>query len=349
VPVHWRLYDSCRRWLAFADVSGQPTRERIVLMDTSSGVTRTVLERPLTRRPALAVTDVRVSDGWVAWEETSPYDIDMGPTAEWRIWVAPIEPGPRLGRTRLVDRGTVGSRPRCIFSFDGDALVYGLTEAMGREPVTGRVLAARTGLVRFCAATAGSSIIATFPGAIDAFASAGEGRGFIVVRREGPALESVHVTTLDGAGRRAGLDALLPRGTATAGYPAADPRWTAMSVADAAGQDEPRLCVADGKLQPRWTGPSGSQDPVVVGGRILYRIAPRVAAGRSPLASSLVMLDPKTGAQQVIASSVVSRDGSWVLPSGGRDPRHAWAMLDRSAEAIEAGRTSAVVRRYDLP
>jgi hypothetical protein len=355
VPARWRFFDAGRRWLAFADVRGGPGSERIVLMNADSGAASVVLAKPLTRAPALAITDVRVSDRWIAWEETSPYDIELGPAAVWRIYVAPIAPGPRLGRARLVDSGTVASRTRCVFAFDSDTLVYSLTEALRREAVTGRVLAARTGLVRFVPATGRSSVVATFPGAIDAFAAVDAraggraARGFVVVRREGPDLAMVRVTSLDGSGVRLTPDAALPAGTDTVRYPAADAAWVALATVGTAGEEDPRVWVADRGLRLRWIAPLGSQDAVVAGGRIVYRVASRSAPAGSPLTSSLVMLDPVTGAQRLLATSPVSSQGSWVLPSSGRDPRRVWAILDRSAEAIEAGRTRSVVRCYELP
>jgi hypothetical protein len=254
-----------------------------------------------------------------------------------------------------VDSGTVASRTRCVFAFDSDTLVYSLTEALRREAVTGRVLAARTGLVRFTPATGRSSVVATFPGAIDAFAAAPAdaagraARGFVVVRREGADLADVRVTSLDESGGRLGRDAVLPAGTDTVRYPATDAAWTALATVGAAGEEDPRVWVVDAGLRLRWIGPLGSQDAVVAAGRIVYRVASRSASAGAPLMSALVMLDPKTGAQRLLATSPVSSQGSWVLPSSGRDPRRVWAMLDRSAEAIEAGRDHSVVRCYDLP
>jgi hypothetical protein len=123
--------------LLMHDGRQRPPSRELHVMDLRTGRTRLVVAKALT--PGLEVLGYALGEHWVAWEETSPQDLDMDPRqVVWKVFAAPVDPVTfAAGKPRLIDSGVVAGRSRPQLSFSGDRLFWMNDESPSSEAASG--------------------------------------------------------------------------------------------------------------------------------------------------------------------------------------------------------------------
>jgi hypothetical protein len=358
VPVSWKLYDACDEWAAFVDLGRPYGAEPLVLMDVAAGARHQVLDGATGAADGLAITAAQVSRGWLVWEESSVHDIELGAAARWRIMAAPVSRDGTLGRVRVVDRGTVGSRPRCTFRLDGGRVAIGVTEVL-RDPVAepGTALpgarparGVRGSVVVVDLASGARRVVARFPTGVESV-SWSQGPILVVRAAAGAGPRGALVCVLDERTGRRLVDLEMPTGSTALRRPAVSATRLAFSCGEETGDETlARVCVTD--IAGRTLGRTvyGGQDPVLVGRSVAYRLMTRMPPGSGPLRGRLVVADPATGRQTQLTDPLSTDAGVWVPVIGARyDPEHLWVYFRSTSGTSEGKEASAPVRRYDLP
>ena len=350
-----RLYGASSRWLALMQPGGSLGGERIVLTASGRGRPRAVLDGAVGRREGLAVTGMRVSDSWLVWEEASQYDLELGPIARWRLYAAPISgSGPALGTPRVVDSGVVGTRPRCDFALSGSRLAIASTRSSGTV-ASGRGSGSRGRVVAVASARRSHADIANVaivdlatgtrravleePGSADAVSW---DRDRIVVTLTGRSrARRATAVVLDDSG------ALLGRVTLATGLAFAGPARALGDLVVAAvappGSPGGDLFVFSSSGACLWNGGVVLGGPVWAGERIAYLT--RGPSG-SPDVPSLTVLDPITGIERVVDTSV-GGDGTArvaVLPAGCGAGDDGLVFGLEPAEPSVSGSDTTIVR-----
>ncbi len=338
VPVGWWLLGACDRWAVLCDATGSSGSERIMLLDPKKGTPKTILSAPVGSARNMSVTGAQVSEGWIVWDETSQYDIELGSAARWSVYAAPLDRNGRVGRIRSVDQGVVGTRPRVWYALAGGRLLIGSTTVdRSRRPVSGSL--AITDL-----ATGRRSTVATMPATgIGAVAWSG-GRLAAVIGPKGGGEWIAMIDETTGATR-----AKWPLGPGISGYgrPALLGEYVVMPTLTNTDYQLSQLRAFDASGAPLWRTAAGSLQPYGAG-RLFFYVARDLRARPAPV-TSVVMCDPRARRTSTLAKASMDTDGEWMLATGGTQrAAHVWAFLDRTGPARESGRLS-VLRCYDVP
>lgn len=133
------LADATDRVAAFE--RNVPEGSELVLMDATTGRTRCALARATYRgSPGYWIGGVRLSDGWIAWEEVGPGD-DLIEQVPWRLYAARLDRASLVvGKPRLVASAlnTEGKRP--LFDLSGSRLAWVTTAwAKGGKAASSRL------------------------------------------------------------------------------------------------------------------------------------------------------------------------------------------------------------------
>lgn len=330
VPGGSSLYAASKRWLALLDTGRELGGERIVLASSDGRLRRVVLDGAIGRRARLAVTDVRVSDSWLVWEEASQYDMELGGAARWRIYAAPIlVPGPALGPSRLLDSGLVADHPRCELALSGRRLAIastrlpradggsdtavsdgGRTEGVSTgRPIGARAASAAADLTIIDLPAGTRRSIFSAAGSVDGL-SWGDDRIVLTLTGRDRRRRS-RAIVFDGSGARVGSVSLAP-GIEFAGPASGHGDLVAASVSTSGSEFGDLFVFAVSGLS-LWRGPATQAGPQWLGDRLVYLAPdPQTTTGTR----SIGVLDPVSGMVRPVFT-----------PAGSDPGRHATGLL----------------------
>jgi hypothetical protein len=260
---YWHLADATDRVAAFEKNIREGSE--LWLLDAEHVVMRRALSGAVTPLEGWCISEVEVSDSWIAWVELAPGD-DLVQEVEWRLYAAPLDRAAlALGEPRLIASALNTQTQRPLFDITGTRLVWLSTTWASQSTVGVSRLLVR----RLDAPDEPAELYRSQRGMLTTVSTRGERVVVTEVPRKGAVRTRILVVDLNGRARAAYT---VPTRCGLSHWPAWRNGWLAWSPFPDGESGDP-ITYLRSKSGRVYRSGEMAGDPLFVGGFLFYEAA----------------------------------------------------------------------------